>query len=58
MVRVPGFSGGDVLLTTTKGLSFSVLPPTKPPPSLKNIYKQIATDVPTFKIPTSGYVPT
>ncbi|KAF7965976.1 hypothetical protein HWV62_40701 [Athelia sp. TMB] len=36
------------------GLSFSVLPPTKPPPSLKNIYKQIATDIPNFKIPTSG----
>ncbi|KAF7978704.1 hypothetical protein HWV62_44975 [Athelia sp. TMB] len=25
-----------------------------PPPSLKNIYKQIATDIPNFKIPTSG----
>ncbi|KZP32521.1 uracil-DNA glycosylase, partial [Athelia psychrophila] len=36
------------------GLSFSVLPPTKLPPSLKNIYKQIATDVPAFKTPTSG----
>lgn len=38
------------------GLSFSVLPPTKPPGSLKNIYKQIATDVPTFAAPTSGCV--
>ncbi|KAL0070582.1 uracil DNA glycosylase [Marasmius tenuissimus] len=37
------------------GLSFSVLPPTKPPGSLKNIYKQIAADVPSFVIPkTSG----
>ncbi|KAK1223214.1 uracil DNA glycosylase [Marasmius sp. AFHP31] len=33
------------------GLSFSVLPPTKPPASLKNIYKQIAADVPSFVIP-------
>lgn len=27
------------------GLCFSVKPPTKPPPSLKNIYKELATDV-------------
>ncbi|KZT28673.1 uracil-DNA glycosylase [Neolentinus lepideus HHB14362 ss-1] len=36
------------------GLAFSVLPPTKIPPSLRNIYKQIKTDVPSFTIPTSG----
>jgi len=36
------------------GLSFSVLPPTKLPGSLKNIYKQISTDVPSFRPPTSG----
>jgi len=36
------------------GLSFSVLAPTKPPPSLKNIYKQLAADIPGFSIPTSG----
>ncbi|KAF9015038.1 uracil-DNA glycosylase [Cyathus striatus] len=36
------------------GLSFSVLPPTKPPGSLKNIYKQIAADIPDFHIPSSG----
>ncbi|KAF9265774.1 uracil-DNA glycosylase [Marasmius fiardii PR-910] len=37
------------------GLSFSVLPPTKVPGSLRNIYKQIAADVPAFVIPkTSG----
>ncbi|OAX37186.1 uracil-DNA glycosylase [Rhizopogon vinicolor AM-OR11-026] len=36
------------------GLSFSVLPPTKLPGSLKNIYKQLLNDVPTFKLPTSG----
>ncbi|MBU1200011.1 uracil-DNA glycosylase [Patescibacteria group bacterium] len=27
------------------GLSFSVLPPTKPPPSLQNIYKEIKNDI-------------
>lgn len=36
------------------GLSFSVLPPTKPPGSLKNIYKQLSTDFPTFSTPKSG----
>ncbi|KAJ3784019.1 uracil-DNA glycosylase-like protein [Lentinula aff. detonsa] len=36
------------------GLSFSVLPPTALPGSLKNIYKQMAADVPTFQIPTTG----
>lgn len=30
------------------GLSFSVLPPTKPPGSLRNIYKQLETDFPGF----------
>ncbi|KAF8919262.1 uracil-DNA glycosylase-like protein [Mucidula mucida] len=36
------------------GLSFSVLPPTKIPGSLRNIYKQMATDVPGFVAPKSG----
>ncbi|KAI3607993.1 uracil-dna glycosylase [Moniliophthora roreri] len=36
------------------GLSFSVLPPTKLPGSLKNIYKQIAVDVPSFVIPKTA----
>ncbi|KAF8168236.1 uracil-DNA glycosylase-like protein [Crassisporium funariophilum] len=36
------------------GLSFSVLPPNKPPPSLKNIYKQLVTDIPGFKPPATG----
>ncbi|CAH6720964.1 uracil-DNA glycosylase [[Candida] jaroonii] len=35
------------------GLAFSVLEPTKPPPSLKNIYKTIQTDYPKFEIPNS-----
>ncbi|KAF9056694.1 uracil-DNA glycosylase-like protein [Panaeolus papilionaceus] len=36
------------------GLAFSVLEPTKPPPSLKNIYKQLESDIPGFKSPKSG----
>ena len=31
------------------GLSFSVLPPTKPPPSLQNIYKEIKDDMGSIK---------
>ena len=38
------------------GLSFSVLPPTRPPPSLVNIYKEMARTIPDFVIPKSGYV--
>ncbi|KAJ7771630.1 uracil-DNA glycosylase-like protein [Mycena metata] len=38
------------------GLSFSVLPPTKPPGSLRNIYKQLQTDYPNFVSPKSGQV--
>jgi len=33
------------------GLSFSVRPPTPAPPSLKNIYKAIANDYPSFSPP-------
>ncbi|KAF8141233.1 uracil-DNA glycosylase [Boletus edulis] len=36
------------------GLSFSVLPPTKLPGSLKNIYKQLASDIPAFSPPKTG----
>ncbi|KAJ6500563.1 uracil-DNA glycosylase-like protein [Mycena sanguinolenta] len=36
------------------GLSFSVLPPTKPPGSLKNIYKELKAEYPDFVPPTSG----
>ncbi|TGE85455.1 uracil-DNA glycosylase [Pseudoalteromonas sp. KS88] len=39
------------------GLCFSVLPEvTKLPPSLKNIYKELATDVPGFEVPQHGYL--
>lgn len=37
------------------GLCFSVQHGVKPPPSLKNIYKELATDV-AFQIPTHGYL--
>jgi uracil-DNA glycosylase len=36
------------------GLSFSVQKGITSPPSLKNIYKELATDIPGFKIPTHG----
>ena len=37
------------------GLSFSVLPPVKPPPSLQNIYKELQTDL-GIAIPKHGYL--
>ncbi|KAH0830329.1 uracil-DNA glycosylase-like protein [Lanmaoa asiatica] len=43
-----------VLTLPLQGLSFSVLPPTKLPGSLKNIYKQLANDIPTFSPPKTG----
>ena len=36
------------------GLSFSVQKGITPPPSLKNIYKELVTDIPGFKIPAHG----
>lgn len=36
------------------GLCFSVLPGIKAPPSLVNIYKELATDIAGFTIPTHG----
>jgi uracil-DNA glycosylase len=36
------------------GLCFSVNDQVKPPPSLKNIFKELATDIEGFSIPTSG----
>ena len=38
------------------GLSFSVLKGTKVPPSLKNIYKELETDIAGFTIPNHGYL--
>jgi uracil-DNA glycosylase len=38
------------------GLSFSVLPGVKPPPSLVNIYKELVTDIEGFILPTDGYL--
>ncbi|MDF7670794.1 uracil-DNA glycosylase [Orbaceae bacterium ESL0721] len=38
------------------GLSFSVLPGIKPPPSLLNIYKELSTDINGFTIPNHGYL--
>ena len=36
------------------GLSFSVQKGITPPPSLKNIYKELVTDIPGFTIPNHG----
>src|ERR1700761_955610 len=36
------------------GLSFSVQKGITIPPSLRNIYKELTTDIPGFKIPTHG----
>lgn len=36
------------------GLSFSVQKGVQTPPSLQNIYKELATDIPGFKIPSTG----
>lgn len=36
------------------GLCFSVLPPTPPPPSLVNIFKELESDIPGFKAPAHG----
>lgn len=38
------------------GLAFSVKPPVAPPPSLVNIYKELAQDIPNFQIPYHGYL--
>src|SRR5216683_7749111 len=37
------------------GLAFSVRPGVRPPPSLKNMYKELKTDV-GFRIPNNGYL--
>lgn len=38
------------------GLSFSVLPEVKIPPSLRNMYKELAEDIEGFVIPEHGYL--
>lgn len=38
------------------GLAFSVKPGIVPPPSLVNIYKELATDIDGFQIPHHGYL--
>mmetsp|Transcript_6355 Transcript_6355/g.13780 ORF Transcript_6355/g.13780 Transcript_6355/m.13780 type:complete len:271 (-) Transcript_6355:12-824(-) len=38
------------------GMCFSVRPGVKPPPSLKNMYKELVTDVPGFVTPEHGYL--
>lgn len=38
------------------GLSFSVLPGVKAPPSLVNMYQELSTDIPGFQTPNHGYL--
>ncbi|PMH39926.1 uracil-DNA glycosylase [Vibrio sp. 10N.286.49.B3] len=38
------------------GLCFSVLPGVKTPPSLANMYKELAQDIEGFEIPTHGFL--
>ena len=38
------------------GLAFSVKPGIAPPPSLLNMYKELATDIDGFQIPQHGYL--
>lgn len=38
------------------GLAFSVQPGNKVPPSLRNIYKELATDISGFTMPSHGYL--
>ncbi len=38
------------------GMAFSVKPGVEAPPSLKNIYKELASDISGFQIPESGYL--
>jgi uracil-DNA glycosylase len=38
------------------GLSFSVKPGVRPPPSLLNIYKELKADIPGFEIPKHGFL--
>ncbi|MEZ8485089.1 uracil-DNA glycosylase [Vibrio splendidus] len=40
------------------GLAFSVLPGVKIPPSLRNMYKELAQDIDGFEIPSHGYLDT
>ena len=40
------------------GLAFSVKPGIKAPPSLANMYKELATDIDGFTIPNHGYLQT
>lgn len=38
------------------GLSFSVRPEVKVPPSLMNMFKELQSDVPPFRIPNNGFL--
>ncbi|REL31625.1 uracil-DNA glycosylase [Thalassotalea euphylliae] len=63
--RIPAFDNIKVVILgqdpyhgpdQAHGLCFSVKPGIKPPPSLVNMYKELATDIDGFEIPSHGYL--
>ena len=63
--RVPAFDQIKVVILgqdpyhgpdQAHGLCFSVKPGVKPPPSLVNMYKELATDIEGFQMPSHGYL--
>lgn len=48
------YHGQDKGITQAHGLAFSVQKGVKPPPSLVNIYKELATDIDGFTVPEHG----
>ncbi|KAK6742437.1 hypothetical protein RB195_009982 [Necator americanus] len=59
--KVPVFPPSEEIfsafnLTSAHGLSFSVKKGVPPPPSLKNIYKELSNDIPGFLIPNHGFL--
>ena len=51
----PSESQSDTVEHGVQGLCFSVRPGVKVPPSLRNIYKEIKEEFPSFAVPTHGY---
>ena len=38
------------------GLCFSVRPGVRPPGSLRNVFKELKSDIPSFRVPNNGYL--
>ncbi len=50
------YHGMENTIPQAHGLSFSVKPGIKIPPSLRNMYKELKTDIAGFQIPEHGYL--